>query len=48
MNLRANVHNFILVTVIAVLGLLLLKMLARTGISNAPVIGPLLQTAAAA
>lgn len=48
MNLRANVHNFILVTVIAVLGLLLLKMAARTRLSSTPLVGPILQTAAAA
>ncbi len=48
MNVKPNLHNFVVIGVVAVLFLLALKLLSRTGLANVPVIGPMLQTGAAA
>jgi hypothetical protein len=46
--IKANVHNFVFITAIAVIGFLVLRMLAKTGLANVPVVGQVLQLASAA
>jgi hypothetical protein len=46
--IRANLHNFAFVVGFAVLGLLMLKMLAKTRAASWPVIGQVLQLATGA
>lgn len=48
MNIRANVHNIIMIIGVAVLGFLLLKLGARTQLANVPVVGDALRVASAA
>jgi hypothetical protein len=47
-NMRASVHNFVLVLAMAVIGLLLLKAAARTRLASVPVVGSVLNLASAA
>ena len=46
--IRANVHNFLFVVGFAVLGLLMLRMLAKTRAAKWPVVGQVLQLTGAA
>ncbi len=48
MNIRANVHNVIMIVGVAILGLLLVKLGARSRAANLPVIGDALRVASAA
>lgn len=48
MNLKPSLHNVILIVAIAVLGILALRMAGKTGLSNVPVLGSVLTTAATA
>jgi len=45
---RANAHNLIIVTALAVLGFFFLRMLRRTRVANWPVVGQALQLVPAA
>jgi hypothetical protein len=42
---HANVHNFVLIVGIALLGFILIKRLAGTGLANVPVLGQVLSLA---
>jgi hypothetical protein len=46
--IKANIHNFVFITAIAVIGFLVLRMLAKTGLAQVPVLGQVLQLASAA
>lgn len=48
MNIRLSLHNVILIVAVAILGILLLRMAAKTGLRNVPVIGQVVGTAATA
>ena len=48
MNIRLSLHNVLLITAVAILGILLVRMASRTGLSNVPVVGQVLGTAATA
>lgn len=39
MNVRLSLHNVLLIVAIAVLGILALRMVAKTGVRNVPVLG---------
>ncbi len=46
--IKANIHNFVFIVAIAVIGFLILRMLAKTRLGTVPVVGQVLQLAAAA
>lgn len=46
--IKANVHNFLFIVVIAALGFLAAKMLSRTALGKVPVVGSALNLVAAA
>jgi hypothetical protein len=48
MNIRLSLHNVLLITAIAILGILLVRMAAKTGLGNVPVVGQVFKTAATA
>lgn len=48
LNLKPSVHNVVLIIAIAVLGILLLRMASKTGLSKVPVVGSVLKTASTA
>ena len=48
MNIRLSLHNVILITAVAVLGILLLRMASKTAIGNVPVLGQVVKTGATA
>jgi hypothetical protein len=48
MNIRLSLHNVLLITAVAVLGILLLRVAAKTGVSNVPVLGQVIRTGATA
>lgn len=47
-NLKPSVHNVVLIVAIAVLGILALRMAAKTGLAGVPVVGSVVKTAATA
>lgn len=48
MNVRLSFHNVLMIVAIAVLGILVLRMAAKTGLRNVPVVGQVLATGATA
>lgn len=48
MNIRLSLHNVLLITLVAVLGILALRMASKTGLKNVPVVGQVLSTGATA
>ena len=48
MNIRPNVHNIVVIVAIAVLGILVLRLAAKTQAAQLPVVGQVLRTAATA
>ena len=48
MNIRPNVHNVVVIVAIAVLGILALRLAAKTQAAQLPVVGQVLRTAATA
>jgi hypothetical protein len=48
LNIKPNVHNAVMIIAFAVLGILLLRLAAGTGLSNVPVLGQVLKTASSA
>lgn len=48
MNIKPSLHNVIMVVAIAVLGILLLRMASKSGLSRVPLVGSVLKTASAA
>jgi hypothetical protein len=48
LNVKPSVHNFVLIAAIAILGILALRMAAKTGLGGVPVVGSILKTAATA
>lgn len=46
MNIRLSLHNVLLITAVAILGILLLRMASRTGIKNVPVVGQVVSVGA--
>jgi len=47
-NVRLSFHNVLMIVAIAVLGILVLRMAAKTGLRNVPVVGQVLATGATA
>jgi hypothetical protein len=47
-NIRLSLHNVLLITAVAVLGILLLRMASKTGLRDVPVVGQVFATAATA
>jgi hypothetical protein len=47
-NVRLSLHNVLMIVAIAVLGILVLRMAAKTGLRNVPVVGQVLATGATA
>jgi hypothetical protein len=48
LNIRLSLHNAILITAVAVLGILLLRMASKTALAGVPVVGQVIGTAATA
>lgn len=48
MNITPNVHNVVIIVAVAVLGILALRMAAKTAVGNVPVLGQVVKTAATA
>jgi hypothetical protein len=48
LNIKLNVHNVVLVGVIAVLFILAMRLAARTAVSGVPVVGDVVKLAASA
>lgn len=48
MNIKPNVHNAVMIIALAVLGILALRLAAKTQLSNVPVVGAVVKTAATA
>lgn len=48
MNIRLSLHNVLLITLVAILGILALRMASKTGIGDLPVVGQVFKTAATA
>lgn len=48
MNIRLSLHNVLLITAVAILGILLLRMAAKTGVSKIPVVGQVVTVGAGA
>ena len=48
MNIKPNLHNAVMIVAFAVLGILLLRLAAGTGLSSVPVVGQVLKTASTA
>ena len=48
LNIKPNVHNAVMIIAFAVLGILLLRLAAGTGLSQVPIVGQVLKTASTA
>jgi len=48
LNIKPNLHNAVMIVAFAVLGILLLRLAAGTGLSSVPVVGQVLKTASTA
>lgn len=48
MNIKPNVHNFIMITGLAILGLIMFKLAAKTRLASFPVLGDALRLGASA
>lgn len=48
MNIRLSLHNVLLITLVAILGILALRMAAKTQLGEVPVVGSFLKTGATA
>lgn len=48
MNIRLSLHNVLMITAVAILGILLVRMAAKTGVRNVPVVGDILAAGAGA
>lgn len=48
MNIRLSLHNVLLITLVAILGILALRMASKTGLGGLPVVGSFVKTAATA
>jgi len=48
LNIKPNVHNAVMIVAFAVLGILLLRLAAGTGLGSLPVVGQVLKTASSA
>lgn len=48
LNIRLSLHNVLLITLVAILGILALRMASKTGIGDLPVVGQVFKTAATA
>lgn len=48
MNIKPTVHNVVVITAVAVIGILLLRLAARTQLASVPVVGSVVKVAASA
>lgn len=48
MNIKPSVHNVVVIVAIAVIGILALRLAAKSGVANLPVVGQVVKTAASA
>lgn len=48
MNIRLSLHNVLMITVLAILGILAVRTIAKTGVRNVPVVGDILAAGAGA
>ena len=48
MNIRLSLHNVLLIIAVAVLGILALRMVSKTGLRNLPVVGQVVGVGATA
>ena len=48
MNIRLNVHNVIMIGVVAILVILAFRMLAKTPVANVPLVGQAVRVGASA
>ena len=48
MNVRLSLHNVLMIGAIAVLFILSLRMVSKTGVANLPVVGQVVRTGATA
>jgi hypothetical protein len=48
LNIKPNLHNAVMIVAFAVLGILLMRIAARTQLASVPVVGQILKTASSA
>lgn len=48
MQIRLSLHNVLMIALVAILGILALRMAAKTGLGDVPVVGSVLKTGATA
>jgi hypothetical protein len=46
--IRLSLHNVLMIVVVAILGILAVRMIAKTGVRNVPVLGDIVATGAGA